>query len=67
MLLCLGLHHIDLIVVSLFKLQIMDIIKIAKINYVVMNLLATGHKKESTNPPQFDFSIHKYFPTIKQN
>lgn len=48
-------------------LQIVDIIKIAKINYVVMNLLATGHKKESTNPPQFDFSIHKYFPTIKQN
>lgn len=50
-----------------FRFQIVDIIKIAKINYVVMNLLANGHKKDSKCPPEFDFSIHKYFPTIKQN
>lgn len=47
--------------------QIVDIIKIAKINYVVMNLLANGHKKDSKCSPEFDFSIHKYFPTMKQN
>lgn len=32
-----------------------------------MNLLANGHKKDSKASPEFDFSIHKYFPTIKQN
>lgn len=32
-----------------------------------MNLLANGHKKDSKAAPEFDFSIHKYFPTIKQN
>lgn len=48
-------------------LQINDIIHIAKINFVVMNLLANGHKKDSTSPPEFDFSIHKYFPVIKLN
>lgn len=47
--------------------QITDVIRIAKTNYVVMNLLAKGHKKDSKATPQFDFSIHKYFPTIKQN
>lgn len=47
--------------------QVNDIIRIAKVNYVVMNLLANGHKKESKSAPEFDFSIHKYFPTIKQN
>lgn len=47
--------------------QITDIIHIAKINFVVMNLLANGHKKDSTSPPEFDFSISKYFPVIKLN
>lgn len=32
-----------------------------------MNLLANGHKKDSTSPPEFDFSIHKYFPVMKLN
>lgn len=50
-----------------FIFQVNDIIRIAKVNYVVMNLLANGHKKESKSAPEFDFSIHKYFPTIKQN
>ena len=43
-----------------------DIIRVAKVNYVVMNLLAKGHKKDSKKPPIFDFTIHKYFPIIKQ-
>lgn len=50
-----------------FHSQITDIIRIAKVNYVVMNLLANGHKKDSKATPEFDFTIHKYFPTIKQN
>lgn len=47
--------------------QILDIIKVAKTNFVVMNLLARGHKKDSKTPPSFDFSLHKYFPIIKHN
>lgn len=47
--------------------QILDIIKVAKTNFVVMNLLAKGHKKDSKTPPSFDFSLHKYFPIIKHN
>lgn len=43
-----------------------DILKVAKFNFVVMNLLANGHKKDSKVTPEFDFSIHKYYPIIKQ-
>lgn len=43
----------------------MDIIRVAKTNFVVTNLLANGHKRDSKKPPIFDFGIHKYFPTIK--
>lgn len=43
-----------------------EILKIAKINIVVMNLLANGHKKGSKIAPEFDFSAHRYFPIIKQ-
>lgn len=51
---------------SLKNVQMADILKIAKINYVVMNLLANGHKKDSKHPPEFDFSTHRCFPVIKQ-
>jgi hypothetical protein len=43
-----------------------DILKIAKFNTVMMNLLANGHKKDSKLTPEFDFSLHRYFPIIKQ-
>lgn len=46
--------------------EMIDILRIAKTNFVVMNLLANGHKKESRSPPEFDFSLHKYYPIIKQ-
>lgn len=46
--------------------EMIDILKIAKTNFVVMNLLANGHKKDSKTPPEFDFSLHKYYPIIKQ-
>uniref|UniRef100_A0A182JRR2 Protein MAK10 homolog n=1 Tax=Anopheles christyi TaxID=43041 RepID=A0A182JRR2_9DIPT len=43
-----------------------DIVKVAKMNYVMMNLLASGHSRQSKLPPEFDFSCHRYFPIIKQ-
>ncbi|XP_023554940.1 N-alpha-acetyltransferase 35, NatC auxiliary subunit [Octodon degus] len=45
--------------------EVNRILKVAKPNFVVMKLLAGGHKKESKVPPEFDFSIHKYFPIVK--
>lgn len=52
--------------ISNLDTEMTDILKITKINYVVMNLLANGHKKDTTHPPEFDFSTHKCFPIIKQ-
>ncbi|XP_053675023.1 N-alpha-acetyltransferase 35, NatC auxiliary subunit [Anopheles nili] len=43
-----------------------DIVKVAKMNFVMMNLLASGHSRQSKLPPEFDFSCHRYFPIIKQ-
>ncbi|XP_052872549.1 N-alpha-acetyltransferase 35, NatC auxiliary subunit [Anopheles cruzii] len=43
-----------------------DVVKVAKMNYVMMNLLASGHSRQSKQPPEFDFSCHRYFPIIKQ-
>uniref|UniRef100_A0A8D0IC96 N-alpha-acetyltransferase 35, NatC auxiliary subunit n=2 Tax=Sus scrofa TaxID=9823 RepID=A0A8D0IC96_PIG len=45
--------------------EVSRILKVAKPNFVVMKLLAGGHKKESKVPPEFDFSAHKYFPVVK--
>uniref|UniRef100_A0AAG5DD75 Protein MAK10 homolog n=1 Tax=Anopheles atroparvus TaxID=41427 RepID=A0AAG5DD75_ANOAO len=43
-----------------------DVVKVAKMNFVMMNLLASGHSRQSKLPPEFDFSCHRYFPIIKQ-
>ncbi|XP_043280355.1 N-alpha-acetyltransferase 35, NatC auxiliary subunit [Venturia canescens] len=45
--------------------EINDLLKIAKTNFVVVKLLAGGHKKDSKEPPVFDFSCHQHFPLIK--
>ncbi|XP_041369132.1 N-alpha-acetyltransferase 35, NatC auxiliary subunit-like isoform X2 [Gigantopelta aegis] len=45
--------------------EIQSLIKISKTNFVVMKLLVGGHKKDSTDPPEFDFSQHKVYPIIK--
>ncbi|CAK1544585.1 unnamed protein product [Leptosia nina] len=45
--------------------EITDLLKVAKTNFVVLKLLADGHKKDSTTPPEFDFSVHRYFPVLK--
>lgn len=44
--------------------DINDILRVAKVNCIVFNLLANGHKKESNF--DFDFSTHRFFPIIKQ-
>ncbi|KAI8789897.1 N-alpha-acetyltransferase 35 NatC auxiliary subunit [Biomphalaria glabrata] len=45
--------------------EIQTVIKIAKINFVVMKLAVGGHKENSMVPPEFDFSQHRIFPVIK--
>uniref|UniRef100_A0A0B7AAS0 Protein MAK10 homolog n=1 Tax=Arion vulgaris TaxID=1028688 RepID=A0A0B7AAS0_9EUPU len=45
--------------------EIQTIIKNAKTNFVVMKLVVGGHKEDSLDPPEFDFSQHKIFPVIK--
>ncbi|XP_055531475.1 N-alpha-acetyltransferase 35, NatC auxiliary subunit isoform X3 [Wyeomyia smithii] len=42
-----------------------EIVKVAKMNFVMMNLLASGLNRQSKAPPEFDFSCHRYFPIIK--
>lgn len=57
------IKHILLIIA--LDLQINDLLKVAKTNFVVLKLLADGHKKDSKEPPVFDFSYHQHFPLIK--
>ncbi|KAF4529306.1 hypothetical protein B566_EDAN011400 [Ephemera danica] len=45
--------------------EVGDLLKVAKTNFVVLKLLAGGHKKDSTLPVEFDFSGHQHFPIIK--
>ncbi|XP_028155763.1 N-alpha-acetyltransferase 35, NatC auxiliary subunit [Ostrinia furnacalis] len=45
--------------------EVSDLLKVAKTNFVVLKLLAGGHKRDSTTPPEFDFSAHRHFPIIK--
>ncbi|XP_039954973.1 N-alpha-acetyltransferase 35, NatC auxiliary subunit homolog [Bactrocera neohumeralis] len=47
--------------------EILDMLHIAKVNSVVMNVLAKGHQKDSKTQPDFDFSKHRHFPIIKLN
>ncbi|OWR50381.1 MAK10 protein [Danaus plexippus plexippus] len=45
--------------------EVNNLLKVAKTNFVVLKLLAGGHKKNSSAPPEFDFSAHRHFPIIK--
>ncbi|CAH1153769.1 unnamed protein product [Phaedon cochleariae] len=47
--------------------EITELLKICKTNFIVLKLLAGGHKKESLKPPEFDFMKNKYYPVIKLN
>ncbi|XP_052797066.1 N-alpha-acetyltransferase 35, NatC auxiliary subunit-like [Mya arenaria] len=41
------------------------VIRVAKTNFVTLKLLSGGHKQDSEDPPEFDFSLHKLYPVIK--
>ncbi|XP_008554508.1 N-alpha-acetyltransferase 35, NatC auxiliary subunit [Microplitis demolitor] len=45
--------------------EINDLLKVTKTNFIVVKLLADGHKKDSKEPPIFDFTCHQHFPIIK--
>lgn len=45
--------------------ELEGLLKVIKTNLVVMNLTAKGHKRDSKNPPVFEYSIHKHFPIIR--
>ncbi|XP_056645128.1 N-alpha-acetyltransferase 35, NatC auxiliary subunit [Diorhabda carinulata] len=45
--------------------EITDLLTICKTNFIVLKLLAGGHKKDSLKQPEFDFSRSKYFSIIK--
>ncbi|KAK9751818.1 Mak10 subunit, NatC N(alpha)-terminal acetyltransferase [Popillia japonica] len=45
--------------------EIPELLKISKTNFIVLKLLAGGHKKESSIPPEFEFKINKHFPILK--
>ncbi|KAJ4436505.1 hypothetical protein ANN_16536 [Periplaneta americana] len=45
--------------------EVSDLLKVAKTNFVVLKLLAGGHKKDSSHPPDFDFTVHHHFPIIR--
>ena len=47
--------------------EIEQLLKVIKTNVVIMNLAATGHKKDSMEPPNLDFSLHREFPIIRIN
>ena len=47
--------------------ELESLLKVVKTNLVIMNLAAKGHKRDSTVPPTFDFSVHKHFPIIRIN
>lgn len=47
--------------------EMLQMIQVAKFNFIVTNLLANGHKKDSKLQPEFDFSQHYCFPIIKIN
>lgn len=59
------IHSFVHIHISFF--QIIDTLQVAKINFVVMNVLAKGHQKDTKKQPEFDFSKHPHFPIIKLN
>ncbi|XP_057300464.1 N-alpha-acetyltransferase 35, NatC auxiliary subunit-like isoform X2 [Hydractinia symbiolongicarpus] len=41
------------------------LMKVAKTNFIVMKLAASGHKQDSKKSPEWDFSVHQSYPLIK--
>ncbi|XP_042909668.1 N-alpha-acetyltransferase 35, NatC auxiliary subunit isoform X2 [Parasteatoda tepidariorum] len=64
---CKCFHHARLNLETLAdpNEEMLNLLKVAKTNFIVMKLLHSGHKEGSKDPPEFDFSVHKNFPTLK--
>ncbi|CAN7948671.1 unnamed protein product [Ixodes pacificus] len=45
--------------------ELTSVMKVSKTNFIVVKLLLSGHKKNSSSLPEFDFSQHKNFPIIR--
>ena len=45
--------------------ELQALLKVVKMNIVIMNLSAKGHKKESKVKPLLEFSLHPHFPVIR--
>ena len=45
--------------------ELQGLLKVIKMNIVIMNLSAKGHKRESKVKPALDFSLHPHFPVIR--
>lgn len=45
--------------------ELQGLLKVIKMNIVIMNLSSRGHKKDSKVKPILDFSFHKHFPVIR--
>lgn len=64
---CKCFHHARMLLDNVLDLsdELTSVMKVAKTNFVVVKLLLSGHKKNSTCYPEFDFSQHKNFPIIR--
>nr|KAG5696325.1 hypothetical protein BaRGS_027935 [Batillaria attramentaria] len=64
---CKGFHQAKCMLESLLvpTEEVQALLRVAKTNFVVMKLLMGGHKKDSKDAPEFDFSQHKVYPVIK--
>ncbi|KAK7579647.1 hypothetical protein V9T40_000276 [Parthenolecanium corni] len=47
--------------------EIHSLLKVAKTNFVVLKVLASGHKRGSEHTVDFDFSAHHHFPIFRLN
>ncbi|XP_076465149.1 N-alpha-acetyltransferase 35, NatC auxiliary subunit-like [Babylonia areolata] len=64
---CKGFHQAKCMLESLVTPtdEVQALLRVSKTNFVVMKLLVGGHKKDSTDPPEFDFNQHRVYPVIK--
>ena len=45
--------------------ELLGLLKAVKMNIIIMNLSAKGHKQESKVKPTLDFSLHPHFPVVR--
>ena len=47
--------------------EVNALLKVVKTNFVVLKVLASGHKRGRDHSLDFDFSAHQHFPIFKLN